>query len=420
VRVRSLKCPNCGAPAKILRGQQEGSCPRCGNKVRLSQAVLQEQARAKKFPSPTPLKLGMKAQLEGREYEVTGRQVLRVPDGEGGHSQWEEWLLIAGDGDLAYLEFDEGKWKISRPFVPQHPVGPDELHRMGTGSRISLDGVKAQVTDSGQATVVHVEGEFPWLVQEGKQVRYCDMGLGSRFYCVEWTEDEIEYYRGRFVDERQVYSMFGLRNALAALERRGKLLLSRKWFGGVCIAASIAGFLLWAIALGGGTPISSGRGTILANQAVGENGVRYGPIPLRAVGRVHRIEINGNMREQSVWLAAVLEDEDQSELISVDREMWDESGTDSDGYWHESDLHASGDFVLRKPGNYYLRLYAEPEPGRTLGSDVMASFTIKEKALAPLFPGLFAFAALAVGFISLIAGSPSTVAQLKAAAASDD
>jgi len=36
--------------------------------------------------------------------------------------------------------------------------------------------------------------------------------------------------------------------------------------------------------------------------------------------------------------------------------MWDESGTDSDGAWHESDLNTSTSFVLVKPGNYFVRV----------------------------------------------------------------
>lgn len=418
MRVRSLNCPSCGGVSRIQHGQQEAVCEHCGQPVRLSQAVLQEQERARAFPTGTPVRLGMKAQWEGREYEVTGRQVLRAQE-EGEIYQWEEWILIAPDGDVAYLEFDEGKWKLSRPFVPETPVGPQFLGAAGVGDTMSLDGSRVMITDSGLSVVAHVEGEFPWLTYQGKNVRYVDAGFGNQFCSVEWTEDEIEYYRGRYLDQRQVFSVLNLHEELAALDRREAALRSRRSFGGICVAAGVAALILWVVALGGGRPVAGGSGTILANQAVGEEGVRY-PVRLTAVGRVHRIEVRGSMREQSVWLGAVLEDADSGELVSVDRDMWDESGTDSDGYWHESDLHASTDFVLRKPGDYYVRLYAEPEPGRSLGSDVTASFSIKEGVLYPVYPALLGFGLVIAGTGFLLAASPGTRARIQSALESDD
>lgn len=417
MRVRSVQCRSCGGRTRLEHGQPEAVCIHCGQPVKLSQAILDEQAAARRFPHATPLRLGMKATFEGKEFEATGRQVM-VEHSEGEVYSWEEWVLIAEDGDLVYLEYDEGKWKVSRPYTPEQPVGPGVLQGMSPGSVLPVDG-GALVTDAGSYEVVHAEGEFPYVIVPGRKLGYVDATRLQDFYSVEWTEDSIEYYRGRFLDERTLYTIFGLRDLLQALDARERVLRGRRVFGAVCLALSLVALVFWGASFSSGRVVRNGTGTVELARAQGE-GVRFGPIPLSAVNRVHRLEVSGRMREESNWVQAILEDENEVELFSSERDMWDESGRDSDGYWHESDLHASTDFVLKKPGNYYVRVYAEPEPGRQPGPGTSASFWIKEGVLTPLPLGLFGFTALLLGAGFLIAGSPSTVQKLREAAESSD
>ncbi|MFN3650475.1 MAG: DUF4178 domain-containing protein [Armatimonadota bacterium] len=418
MRVRPLKCPSCGGIATIPHGETEAQCIHCGQAVRASQAVLQEQARARAFPPRTPLRPGMKARFRGQEYEATGRVVLRQKDDEG-WSQWEEWYLVSADGDLLYLEYDEGKWKVSEPFIPREQVDPRELMVRATGGVMRLDGALHSIQDSGECEIAHVEGEFPWALVPGRRMRYLDLGAGGKFYSIEWTQDELEFYRGEYLDERAVMMMFGLHHVVAEMDRRARVLGSRRGFGGVLIAAALVALFFWMVSMGSGRRISGASGGAQIAQ-LGPEGQRFGPFPLRAEGRVHRLEIHGALHEQSAWIGAVLEDEQERELITVDRDMWDESGYDSDGYWHESDVHASTDFVVKQPGSYYLRLYGEAETAAS--NTAHARFIIKEKVLYPIYLAVFGFGMLVLGVGFLLAGSPSGVQRawegLKAA--SDD
>jgi len=376
---------------------------------------VQEQALAAAFPHRTPIRLGMKARIGGTEYEAIGRQVMRQHE-EGQVYTWEEWVLASAEGHMLFLEYDEGKWKQSEPFIPEEPVGPEELMSAVPGRLLRLDGRSAMVSDAGVYEVAFAEGEFPWLVLPGKRVAFRDATSGNRVYCVEWTEDEIEYFRGGFLDERQVYAAFGMREALTALARRELVNSSRRYFGAACLLAGALALVLWMMALGSGRTVANGNGTVQAvarPAAAGEDpGTRFGPIRLTAVNRVHRLEIRGRMQQQSAWVQAVLEDEGEQELMAVDREMWDESGYDSDGAWHESDLHAQAQFVLRKTGNYYIRIYAEPEPGTT-STPIQASFEVKERTFFTPYLGWFSILSLLVGGAFLVAGSPHVVAAAK-------
>lgn len=404
MRTRTLRCLSCGGRTRLDHGQTEALCLHCGQPVKLSQAILQEQESARRFPHRTPLRLGMKAQFEGKEFEAAGRQVMREVHSEG-VSTWEEWVLIADDGDLVYLEFDEGKWKCSRPFVPDMPLSPEFLQNCGEGAILRIDGKNGIVQSRGSYQVVHAEGEFPFVVVPERMLGYIDVTHLSSFFSIEWTEDAIEYYRGRYLDERQIYTMFGLRDLVTQLDRVESGRRSRRIFGGICLGLSVLVLGVWAYSFASGKPATKGFGAVDLSQ-VGPEGVRFGPIPLKSVNRVHRLEIHGSMRETSVWVQAILEDDKEQELIATERDMWDESGHDSDGYWHESDLSGSSYFVLKQPGNYYVRLYAEKDTTQPVMANL--SFRLKEEALYPTYLGVFGFSTLVIGFLFLVSGSSST------------
>lgn len=425
MRVRPVTCPKCGGRTAIHHGQQEAACRHCGQPVKLSQAVMEEQAKAWAFPPATPLRPGMKAQFRNTEYEVWGRQVLRQTDDEGTVYQWEEFVLVSPDGDVLYLEFDEGKWKVSEPYVPQAPADGERLAQASEGGFITVDHHSCLVTDSGVYQVAYVEGEFPWLASVGQSKRFVDATAKDGFYSIEWSADAIEYYRGYQLDERQIFAMFGLRHLLQALDQRMRKVRGQRAFAVICLALGLVSLVVWGMALGGAGSkvVPGGTGTVPIQQALpglgpaqsaqaAEEGRRFGPIRLTAVDRVHRLEIRGHMREQSNWVQAVLEDEDEVELFETQRDMWDESGYDSDGAWHESDLSASTDFVLKKPGNYYLRIYTEPDPANRTPGSASASFTIRQEVIYPLYPALFGFGALILGFIWLCVASSSASAHV--------
>jgi hypothetical protein len=353
----------------------------------------------------------MKAKWQGQEFEATGRVVMQTTS-DGETSTWEEWVLVSPEGSLLYLEFDEGKWKLSEPFVPDRPVSPAEATIYSPGRILNLDGTSARVVDSATGEIAHVEGEFPWIVSVGRRSRYIDAVYLNRFYCIEWTDREIEFFRGQFLDDRQVFIMFGLHHLVVALERRQAMLRSRLAFGGVCLLAGFVAFVFWAAALLMGNPVTGAAGTVALTQ-LGAEGVRYGPFQLTALNRVHRLEIEGRMRETSAWIAAVLEDEEERELVSVDREMWDESGVEGGERWHESDLRAAAHFVLREPGTFYIRLYGEPDTVRRTGAtapdQIQASFRLKERTLYPTYPLVLGIVLVAFGILFLVLGAPSTV-----------
>ena len=412
MRFRVLKCDKCGAPVNFVDGAENTTCESCGAVVALDQVIGEERKRNAKFRNPTPLKLGMKARFGAVEYELIGRIVWSMVE-EGETYLWQEFQLIGSDGSIYYLEMDEGQWKLSQKFVPLTPFDPKADYHAGT--HVSLDSAPATVTDRAVATIKHIEGELTYKAEVGDQMQYIDAKRMNTFYSVEWTEDSIEYYRGKYLSDREVYKAFDLKELLEGLERRDRARASRAKFAVVCIGTSVVAFIFWGMSLGMGTLIS--QNSVSVDQ-IGPEGKRFGPIKLDPANRVHRLEVNGQMTESSAWVSGVVETAQGDEFFNAQGDFWDESGTDSDGYWHESDLNASTEFVVTKPGDYYVRLYAEKDTPAASGQ--VAGYRLFGGVLYPHYLLAFGICALIVSIIFFAMANPETVKNMAEAASDDD
>jgi len=412
MRLRVVKCEKCGGTVPLRQGATSGQCQQCGATVSLAEAARAEEALARRFPNPTPLRLGMKARVKGTEYELTGRIVLGMVE-EGVTYYWNEFELISADGDCLFLEYDEGRWKLMETFVPKHPIGPDEAARLRRGSRLSLEDDVTIVTEINRATVHFVQGELTYAATVGDRVTYLDAGYGNEFYTVEWSEDEIEFYRGRMLSDREVLIAFGLRKELAALEAIAHRQRSQRIFAAVCLFLSLVAFIGWGVSLGGGTVVSHGE---IPLTSITADGARFGPVNLNS--GVHRLVIHASMTQASAWVAGILESEDEIELVGTQRDLWDESGYDSEGAWHEWDLRSQSDFVIKQPGRYYVRLYAEPDT--PYGSYGNVGYELRRGVIYPVYLLTYAIGALIVSLIVFCISSPETLKKLAESANDDD
>lgn len=412
MRLRVVKCEKCGGTVPLRQGVSSVQCQQCGTTVSLAEALRAEKALARRFPNPTPLRLGMKAHIRGTEYELTGRVVMGMME-EGVTYYWNEFELISADGDCLFLECDEGQWKLMETFVPTYPIGPDEAARLRPGARLVLNGGTVTVTEISRATVHFVQGELTYAATVGDQVTYLDAGYGNGFYTVEWSEEEIEFYRGRMLSDREVLTFFGLQKELAALDAIANRKRSQRIFAAVCLFLSLMAFLGWGVALGVGTVVSHGE---IPLTSITADGARFGPVNLTP--GVHRLVIQASMTQASAWVAGVLESEDEIELVGTQRDLWDESGSDSDGPWHEWDLRSQTDFVIKQPGRYYVRLYAEPDTPH--GSYGNVGYELRRGVVYPMYFLAYAIVALIVSVVVFCVSSPETLKKLAESASDDD
>ena len=239
----------------------------------------------------------------------------------------------------------------------------------------------------------------------GSPLTFVDLTQNGQLLSAELdpAEGELEWFKGRRMQPSEVFAMFGLQKEASAETAKENAKSDRRSFGCLTMLLSIVALCGWGVGCNQHGKVVATQG-VTASQ-IDADGMRLGPFPLTAAGKVHRLRLWTNgLAQTSVFTQAVIED-DQGPVFDADAEFWDESGVDSDGSWHESDVQSQTDFKLAKAGNYYVRLTADPE---TAASNVPVNFAIEQGVMHPTPLAVFGWIGLPLGFIFLIAGSSQT------------
>jgi hypothetical protein len=390
-------CPSCGAFARVFKNGQS-QCAYCGTAL----APLPFTHPGGTFANTSPLRIGMTANISGKKHIAVGRLLFDQTDEDGGYYAWEEWVLLSQDGEARYLEFDEGKWTLTEAW----PGGPDELPEgISAGSMTRINGDLATVTDAGVCRVRGLEGEIPWPVQVGNPLTFADFTISGQLLSAEFdpAEGELEWFRGRRLQPSDVFAMFGLKKEAEAEVGKENVLSDRRKFGCLTQVMALMALCGWIVGCNQHGKVVASQ-TVSASQIDGD-GLRLGPFDLTGAGKVHRLRLSASgFSQSSIFVQALVEDA-QGPIFDADGEFWDESGTDSDGAWHESDLSSQSDFKLAKAGPHYVNLIADPE---TAAAGAPVSVAIEQGVLHSPPLAWFGFLALPIGFCFMVAGAPST------------
>ena len=215
LEVKQFNCPKCGSPLSIKNAARSKSivCPACNSQIDLTGPEYQVVANVGPRPAPKlrQFQVGMKGTLAGEQHEIIGRVLYRDDEGY----TWDEWLLLSAAGDYRWLSDDEEEGMVLwHAYTPSQPVDPNTVR---DGQTINLSGAPARVTEVGQAVIAYLEGELTWKARLGETMRALDAkGPGGDMFSIEWTTDEVEFYRGQRQNSAEVASAFGLSKAVAA------------------------------------------------------------------------------------------------------------------------------------------------------------------------------------------------------------
>ncbi len=207
LEAQQVDCRGCGAKIDIHAGLRTKTfvCEYCGSVCDNEKvvAVQDMQAKRKEFKPWSHLRLGMKAQFLGREYQIIGR--IRAKEQTW---WWDEWFMLSETGFPLWLQEGEGGFTIFRVFYPTYPINP-----WNVGSFVKLDntGGNAQVRERGSGTIAFIEGELTWNALPGETFNYIECYRGPVRYSIEYSEKEIQYLRGETRDSQKIYDKFGIK-----------------------------------------------------------------------------------------------------------------------------------------------------------------------------------------------------------------
>lgn len=184
----SINCPACAAAIDSVNPlSRTVVCDHCGNLVRFDNSSwIAEGAFGAPLDAPPLLHVGRSGQLHGQGFHVDGR--VRLADGG---SQWDEWWLMFDDGQGLWLEEDDGSYFLHTDATYAISDSLDDLRSKWPGQTFAADGKDWFITETGEASVVGVQGQLPVGLSPGLSVNFLDAVADGQELSVEIWMHEI-------------------------------------------------------------------------------------------------------------------------------------------------------------------------------------------------------------------------------------
>jgi hypothetical protein len=213
-----------GVNATIDYGSDETDRPRVffGRRVTLTELALRPHVEHPRF-IPVPelsrpkgvepwLDVGDEGELAGTRFRVMGivSRSLLVEPGEGDGEEedgdavtWDEYLLHNAHVGFRWLVIAEGHWSLVES-VDAGVIGED------VGSA-TISGETHEKLSEGIARVDWAAGELPWEIAIGDTSNVRDFVSPPWMLSKEWSDDDVSWSRGIYVEPDTVAKAFGKR-----------------------------------------------------------------------------------------------------------------------------------------------------------------------------------------------------------------
>ena len=218
---RTVTCPSCGA---TLPQRSEATrfavCRYCTAHLELGDVEAQVLTKAHDRRA-FEYDLDQVFVWDGVRYVVAARMVFTQED-DGDVSETVEYLLWSPRRGSVYLDYDDGRWLVSR-MVHVMPYCQD-ASSLGRGAQVSTyDGQHWTFEEAGTSRLAYIDGSLPWVARLGDTIDYATFtALGDRHkgYEVERDQGEIEFCLFRAVSRQQLDAAAG--KQAAAVNQSGE------------------------------------------------------------------------------------------------------------------------------------------------------------------------------------------------------
>jgi len=206
-KVRAIRCPNCGAPLKLLGGGRVKSitCEYCKSVIDLEKLDRVLASFKGVEPPVSYFKVGMEGKIDGVCWRIIGWIVYRDKE----QNRWSEFLLFSAYFGYAWL-IDEGESLYFSKRVRDLDLrawGSRNLHP----PKILNYNQKSFFQDDEPyaAFVDYVEGELTWIAKRGDKLYSWDYRAKDGSYLnIERSEIEVESYYTKPLNSTKVEKAF--------------------------------------------------------------------------------------------------------------------------------------------------------------------------------------------------------------------
>ncbi|QEE49082.1 DUF4178 domain-containing protein [Flavobacterium alkalisoli] len=195
----TFTCPECNTKTQteVPVNAVNFACPNCSRLFGFNKVGESRELKKYKHESDNiVLKTGQKAKLFGKEYEVTGAIVKKVPP----KYFWREYILVSKDGEKRYLSETNGHWI----FLEESPDLYDVSYYPRT---LTHNNIQTKLYDYASCSIVQCEGFFDFEIpsREIKMVEYINPPY---VVSIEITgKDEVTYF-GKHISASDVKKAF--------------------------------------------------------------------------------------------------------------------------------------------------------------------------------------------------------------------
>ncbi|MCS7019741.1 MAG: TFIIB-type zinc ribbon-containing protein [Cytophagales bacterium] len=377
IHIQQFKCSNCGGELRVINPRTNFiACQYCGTVQEArteAHKMLLQLSRPSEFPPMGFIRLGMEAVFNGLKHRVIGRtrwhSTFQEWDGESQQYepstwQFDEWLLLNEHYAYFYLVEDKEGFALSYPHIPQHPNLPTSsgwIKDFQTGER-------RRVLELGEAQVVYFEGESTYQIEIDKKINFAEYKVGSTVFVVEshfykGTQElqEIEFWREVPITYQQVLQAFAQNPAIQAmvkahLARRNinrTIVRGFRWLAIACLLAFIASFSYTSVLdVTYAVPFVIGKGYDAQDsvQLIGQSERFVLDKPGEMIEFTISVVANGF---RDGWVGLEICNANDEVVNTLEGNFYQES--------EESSTAAYDIYKVDKPGEYYVKIYVEPQ-----------------------------------------------------------
>jgi hypothetical protein len=367
-QVRPLSCPKCGAPIAIRSLGQAAAvvCSHCHSILDAQDPGLKilQTFKAAVDEDPPLIPLGTRGTIRGAAYDVVGfqRRTIHV---EGIAYSWHEYVLFSPYKGFRYLTEYNGHWNDTSILRSLPTENTDD-----SPPTVTYLGETYKHFQTAQAGTNFVLGEFPWQVHVGESAEVSDFVSPPRVISRERTGKEITWSMGEYMSGKDIWKAFAL--AGDPPERIGvnenqpyPLSAATK---GLWIVVAFYVLLLFTMFIGFSMFTQNEeviRKGYLFNTGT-PNEASFVTDPFTLKGRISNVELttSASVNNNWIYLNFALINQDTGQAYDVGREVSYYSGYDEDGAWSEGSQTDTVVLPSVPPGNYYLRVEPESDPGQ--------------------------------------------------------
>ncbi len=146
------------------------------------------------------------------------------------------------------------------------------------------------------------------------------------------------------------------------LIRPKQKLKNKLFYNNICLIITVFCiiFLITSIILQNSVKVSRNDSNI-------SEGMTYGPIKITKDPKIYKINATFYGDNTNSYLSGEVLDEEKDTLYEFGKDLWHESGYDSEGYWSESETNMTAYLTFSEKGTYYIQFRTDENNMRNIG-----------------------------------------------------